>query len=90
MVTQITTRLHAYRLAFEQGILPRRDRSFYWTKRPCVYCDFKPVCRKDDKEDVEHLSDSAAIDFAKQVRPTYDLRKVISDVKGEWSGLDSD
>lgn len=80
-------RLAQWRDWYVSKILPPRAEGLYWTKPPCQYCDFKKVCKEDDKAGVSALAKSAAIGAAKEIVPGYDFNRVWKEVLSSW-GVD--
>lgn len=78
-------RLKKWKESYLEKELPPRDPSLYWTKPPCQYCDFKKVCKEDDKLGVISLDTSGAIGAAREIIPDYDFDKVWQEVMGSWA-----
>lgn len=57
---------------------------------PCEYCDYGDVCREDHKRAVAEkkpikLSDSVAVEVAREVRPDYDFERIRDAVFTRWN-----
>lgn len=57
---------------------------FRWTYQPCQWCDWQKTCKSDFKEGVTQLSKSNGVDFAKTMKPKYDIKKIREAVFAAW------
>lgn len=78
-----------WRQHFEEGTLPDRDPSWYWTAQPCKWCRVKKLCKADLKAGITQMEDSTAIALAKAVMPKYDLGEVRRVVLTRWGLLET-
>jgi hypothetical protein len=76
--------------------IPPVPDHFKWSLGPCQSCSFKPFCREDagvpgrlrrPRPELirTKLTESAGVDFAKTVRPTYDPHATRQRVFDEWA-----
>lgn len=88
--------LRSAREHFLADELPPRPDHFQWSVGPCANCRAKPYCRLDsgllprkrkpDPDAVETtLSGSNAVEYARSIRPHYDLDDVRRRVMETWS-----
>lgn len=77
-------KLRQWKQWFIDKYLPKREKGLYWTKPPCQWCDFKGPCKEDDKSGCESLTESAAVERAKQVISNYDFDQVWEGVLSSW------
>lgn len=61
--------------------LPRRAASAGASRQ---YCDYKPVCKLDDKQGVTDLSGSGAVAYAQEIYGKYDFNEVWEGVTASW------
>lgn len=78
-----TENLEQWRLDFIAGNLPPRF-PWKWTEHPCAFCDVKKFCKADHKAGITKLEDSCANDFAKDLRPKHDYKKIYKKVMDRW------
>ena len=79
------SKLVAWRDEFVKGELMQRPKSWQWTRDPCKWCDYKGVCKEDDRNGVKEIAKSSAISFAKKVNAKYDYVKARKAVIDRWS-----
>lgn len=79
-----TSSLAAWREEFTRGNLPPRNPNWKWLDQPCKWCPVKRICKADDKQNKLRLSDSTAIDTAKQLRPDYEYLQQRKNVLERW------
>lgn len=77
-------RLVEWQQLFIDDKLPPRPPEWKWTEEPCKWCVFKKHCKKDVKDDINRLSRSHAIKFAKSIRPNYDPAQKRKEVLDRW------
>jgi hypothetical protein len=88
-------RLKRYRAYFEEDVLPEANpgkrstifghpNGWKWSKEPCQWCKAKKTCQLDFREGRTQLSDSIGVDFAKKIRPDYDVESARLRVRGRW------
>lgn len=98
-------KLKRWAKSFQDDVLPQdnfNDKRFShplgdhwrWTEMPCKWCDYGQICREDHRTAVKQrlpikLSESAAIQEAKDVNEGYDVNLVRAAVLQRW-GLKSD
>lgn len=71
---------------WKTGILPQRPKDWKWMEDPCKWCRFKKnVCKPDWKKDVVSIDESAAIEFTKKIRPTYNIEDIKKGVSDRWN-----
>lgn len=75
---------------FLAGTMPGRDPSWYWTDKPCKWCDLKRICKEDLKRGTTLMGESVAIDLARELRPGYDLVNIREAVLTRWQVPDPD
>ncbi len=79
-------RMKKWKEMFENDVLPPRDKEWKWTEEPCKYCTFKrDSCKPDVKAQVEKLSESKSLTFAKRIRPSYNLATKLEEVINRWT-----
>jgi len=85
--------LKQWRVFFLEGRLPEetshknaRSHPFgwRWSEGECRFCPLKKICREDYENKVTTLADSAAIDYAKSIRPQYDYAQKRAAVLNAW------
>lgn len=64
--------------------LPPRDKAWRWTEKPCQWCDFKKVCKEDNRAGIEFLRDSKAIELALAADEQYNFDQVKKRVTDRW------
>ncbi len=62
----------------------RHPMGWRWSYLPCSYCNFKKVCKEDHLAGIDGLEESAAIEYAKSVRPSYSYNAARKRVKDRW------
>jgi hypothetical protein len=80
-------RLVEWKEHFKEGTLPPRPDGWMWSKEPypCRFCPYKKhACKPDDKEMVERLEDSHAIEYAQSIWPDYDYEATRATVLDRW------
>lgn len=84
-MTQGRHKLRAWKQAFLEGELPPRPQHWKWSESPCQWCPLKKhVCKPDFKARITRLEDSAALEFATSIRPTYSYDDTRAAVIGRW------
>lgn len=84
-------RLRQWRHMFEEEILPsvnpskKHPMGWRWSYQPCVWCDYKPVCKADHEQKIDSLSQSTGIPRAKLIREHYDYDAARKRVKERWA-----
>jgi hypothetical protein len=77
--------LALWRDSYLNDELPERPKEWRWTEEPCKWCPMKKyVCKPDNKAKVTKLSESNAIEFAKELRPSYDFEETKKEVLKRW------
>lgn len=74
-------RLKEWRENFVARTLPPREKSWRWTELPCKWCDYKPLCKQDMKEDVADLAQSNTVRAA---GAGYDFESTREQVLKRW------
>lgn len=85
-----TARLHDYKMEFINDVLPPRPKDWRWLEQPCQYCNFKKLCKADEKAGVTTISGSGVIPAAKKLKPSYDYDTARAAVLNRWRGKDAD
>ena len=80
-------RLAQWRDYFLEGKIPPHpleQQRAKWTAEPCKYCDMKSFCKLDYQQGVENLEESNLIEFARGIRPDYDIAAKRAAVLFRW------
>lgn len=78
-------RLKAWKEDFIFDRLPARDTAWKWSEEPCKWCEKKKfACKPDNKNKIENLSKSGALEWAGTIR-NYSLPIVKEKVLGRWT-----
>jgi hypothetical protein len=91
-------KLAEWRDYFERGEIPphpHEGQKSKWSVDPCQYCDYKAMfpkskggCKEDYTAKTTQLEDSALVDFASSVRPSYDYATARQRVLTRWGAED--
>lgn len=79
--------LAEWRENYIEGILPPRDKSWRWMEQPCKWCDFKKICKEDNRNGIERLEDSVALPLALVADPQYNFGEVKEQVIKRWEEI---
>lgn len=78
-------RMIEWKKMFAEDVLPPRPKEWKWTEEPCKWCTFKrDACKPDYKNSIVKLSESKSIEFAKRIRPSYNLETKQKEVFNRW------
>lgn len=82
-------RLKTWKSMFRVDQLPDRPKEWRWTEAPCDWCNYKRGCKQDTKDTIRTLANSNLIQFAKTIRPDYDIDEVKQRVLDRWENAES-
>jgi len=86
-INSAVERMRQWKEMFENDELPERDKTWKWTEDPCKWCNYKrDSCKPDVKQKITKLSESKSVEFAKRIRPNYDIEDKKREVDERWIG----
>ena len=88
LIASANAKLMTWREDFNLDNLPPRPKEWKWTEEPCKWCVFKKnVCKPDYQQGIVKLSESNGVEFAKTIRPNYNVEDIQRRVNERWTQI---